>query len=54
MMNLRVFVYCILIFDVIGVISRRGVLAPMDMELVSPLLEALEKEGIRMVDEIIS
>ncbi|KAJ3162037.1 Saccharopine dehydrogenase [NADP(+), L-glutamate-forming] [Geranomyces michiganensis] len=36
-----------------GKISRRGVLAPMDMELAAPLIEALEAEGIRMVDEIL-
>ncbi|KAJ3323891.1 saccharopine dehydrogenase (NADP+, L-glutamate-forming) [Blyttiomyces sp. JEL0837] len=36
-----------------GVIKRPGVLAPMDMELVAPLLEKLEAEGIKMVDEII-
>ncbi|KAJ1548293.1 saccharopine dehydrogenase (NADP+, L-glutamate-forming) [Cladochytrium tenue] len=37
-----------------GGITRRGVLAPMDMELVTPLLEKLEAEGIRMVEEIIA
>ncbi|KAJ3108769.1 hypothetical protein HDU97_000169 [Phlyctochytrium planicorne] len=37
-----------------GVLTRRGVIAPMDMEIVNPLLEALEKEGISMVDEIIA
>ncbi|TPX72330.1 hypothetical protein SpCBS45565_g00601 [Spizellomyces sp. 'palustris'] len=35
-----------------GKISRRGVLAPLDQELVQPLLTALEAEGIRMVEEI--
>ncbi|KAI9328468.1 Saccharopine dehydrogenase [Zopfochytrium polystomum] len=37
-----------------GVITRKGVVAPMDMELVAPLLEKLEAEGIKMVDEIIA
>ncbi|KAI8907613.1 Saccharopine dehydrogenase [Powellomyces hirtus] len=36
-----------------GKITRRGVLAPMDMELCQPLITALEAEGIRMVDEIL-
>ncbi|TPX38550.1 hypothetical protein SeMB42_g06672 [Synchytrium endobioticum] len=36
-----------------GVITRRGVVAPLDDELVKPLLEKLEGEGIRMVEEIL-
>ncbi|KAI9017436.1 Saccharopine dehydrogenase [Gaertneriomyces semiglobifer] len=35
-----------------GKIQRKGVLAPMDPELCYPLIEALEKEGIKMEDEI--
>ncbi|KAJ3105973.1 hypothetical protein HDU96_008367 [Phlyctochytrium bullatum] len=37
-----------------GVIKRRGVIAPLDLELVNPLLKALEEEGITMVEEIIA
>ncbi|KAI8849932.1 Saccharopine dehydrogenase [Chytridium lagenaria] len=37
-----------------GVITRRGVIAPLDSELVTPLIGALEKEGIIMVDEIVA
>ncbi|KAJ3413331.1 hypothetical protein HDV05_008181 [Chytridiales sp. JEL 0842] len=36
-----------------GVITRKGVLAPLDSELNNPLIAALEAEGIKMVDEII-
>ena len=36
-----------------GKIKERGVLAPMTPELVYPLIEALEAEGIKMVDEIL-
>ena len=36
-----------------GKISERGVLAPMTPELVYPLIEALEAEGIAMVDAIL-
>ncbi|KAJ3278632.1 hypothetical protein HDU79_001392, partial [Rhizoclosmatium sp. JEL0117] len=37
-----------------GILKRRGVIAPMDAEINNPILEALEKEGIFMVDEIIA
>ncbi|KAJ3229698.1 saccharopine dehydrogenase (NADP+, L-glutamate-forming) [Chytriomyces hyalinus] len=37
-----------------GKISRKGVIAPMDKEINNPIMEALEKEGIFMVDEIIA
>lgn len=31
-----------------GKIARKGVLAPYDMDIVEPLLEGVEKEGIVM------
>ena len=42
---------CQLILD--GVITERGVLAPMNMKLCQPILSALEKEGIFMVEAIV-
>ncbi|KAJ3036825.1 saccharopine dehydrogenase (NADP+, L-glutamate-forming) [Rhizophlyctis rosea] len=36
-----------------GKITRTGVIAPMDDEIVNPLLHALEAEGIRMEEEIL-
>ncbi|TPX31022.1 hypothetical protein SmJEL517_g05564 [Synchytrium microbalum] len=36
-----------------GVITRRGVVAPMDMEVIQPILEKLEGEGIYMKEEIL-
>ncbi|KAI9193279.1 Saccharopine dehydrogenase [Polychytrium aggregatum] len=36
-----------------GKITRKGVVAPLDGEVVYPLIEALEAEGIRMVEEIL-
>ncbi|KAL7745964.1 saccharopine dehydrogenase (NADP+, L-glutamate-forming) [Sorochytrium milnesiophthora] len=35
-----------------GVITEKGVLAPMQPHIVNPLMEALEKEGITMVEEV--
>jgi saccharopine dehydrogenase-like NADP-dependent oxidoreductase len=35
-----------------GVIADKGVLAPLSMGVIDPLIEALEKEGITMADEI--
>lgn len=36
-----------------GVISKRGVIAPMSMDICQPLIEALEKEGICMTEQIV-
>lgn len=36
-----------------GRITKKGVLAPMTMEFVTPLIEELEKAGIRMVEHIL-
>lgn len=37
-----------------GKITKKGVLAPYSLDLVEPLLEEVEKEGITMIDEIVS
>lgn len=37
-----------------GKITAKGVVAPMSMDVVVPLITALEEEGISMVEEIIS
>lgn len=37
-----------------GKITRTGVLAPYSLDLVDPLLAEVEKEGIKMVDAIVS
>jgi saccharopine dehydrogenase (NADP+, L-glutamate forming) len=37
-----------------GVISERGVIAPMSMSICAPLMDALAKEGITMDEEIIA
>jgi saccharopine dehydrogenase-like NADP-dependent oxidoreductase len=36
-----------------GVINTPGVLAPYDMDIVQPLLDAVEKEGITMVEKTV-
>jgi saccharopine dehydrogenase-like NADP-dependent oxidoreductase len=36
-----------------GVINTPGVLAPYEMDIVQPLLEAVEKEGITMVEKTV-
>ena len=36
-----------------GKLATRGVLAPMNVELCDLIIEELEKEGIRMVEEIL-
>lgn len=53
-MALTVGVPCAITVQLIldGVIKRRGILAPLDYELVKPILEVLEKEGIKMDTEI--
>ena len=35
-----------------GKIEKRGVLAPMSMDLCGPIIDELEKLGIKMVDAI--
>lgn len=37
-----------------GVISKAGVLAPYSRDIVDPIMEALEKEGITMTEAILS
>ena len=34
-----------------GVITQKGILAPMSKDIYEPILHLLEKEGIRCVDE---
>jgi saccharopine dehydrogenase (NADP+, L-glutamate forming) len=46
-------VFPLLIHSEIGKISKTGVLAPMDWDIVEPLIQALEKEGIFMTEEIL-
>ena len=36
-----------------GVISTPGVIAPYSKEICDPLLEALEKEGISIVEKVL-
>jgi len=36
-----------------GVLSKKGVIAPMSEEINNPLIDALKKEGIEMVEEIL-
>ena len=36
-----------------GVISKRGILAPYTTDIVDPLIEAVEKEGITMVEKVV-
>jgi saccharopine dehydrogenase-like NADP-dependent oxidoreductase len=36
-----------------GVLNQRGVIAPMSMDICRPLIDALEKEGIKMHEEIL-
>jgi saccharopine dehydrogenase (NADP+, L-glutamate forming) len=42
-----------LIYALLGVIKDRGVLAPLTPEITKPIIEALEKEGIGMVEAIL-
>jgi spermidine synthase len=37
-----------------GKITKKGVLAPYTLDIVAPLLAEVEKEGISMVDQIVS
>lgn len=39
------------LFAVPGVISKKGVLAPMTADLYEPLLKGIEAEGISMTEE---
>lgn len=34
-----------------GVVSAKGILAPYSMDIVKPIMEALEAEGITMVEK---
>ncbi|CAG8638811.1 14612_t:CDS:10 [Acaulospora morrowiae] len=34
-----------------GVINKRGVLAPYTLEIINPIIESLEKEGIKVIEE---
>jgi saccharopine dehydrogenase (NADP+, L-glutamate forming) len=36
-----------------GKLNKRGVIAPMTMDICQPLIDALEKEGITMVEEVL-
>lgn len=36
-----------------GVIAKKGVLAPYTRDIVDPIMEALEKEGITMVEKVL-
>jgi saccharopine dehydrogenase-like NADP-dependent oxidoreductase len=35
-----------------GVISKSGVLAPYERDIVDPILEILNKEGIEMIEKV--
>jgi saccharopine dehydrogenase-like NADP-dependent oxidoreductase len=35
-----------------GVIKRAGILAPYERDIVDPILEILNKEGIEMVEKV--
>jgi hypothetical protein len=34
-----------------GVVAAKGILAPYSMDIVKPIMEALEAEGITMVEK---
>lgn len=36
-----------------GVISKKGVLAPYTRDIVDPMLKAVEREGITMVERVV-